>query len=112
MSYFAELDKNKKVLRVIVADQEFIDSGAVGDPANWTETFMDKTTKGKYAGIGDSFDKVKNKFIEQRPFPSWVLDENTDKYKAPREKPTTPILDNEYYYWSEEDEDWIKTKLK
>jgi hypothetical protein len=37
MSHFAEVI-NGRVERVIVAEQDFIDSGAVGDPANWIQT--------------------------------------------------------------------------
>ena len=38
MSYFAELDSENIVIRVIAADQDFIDSGKVGDPNNWVQT--------------------------------------------------------------------------
>ena len=35
MSHFAEIDKDGKVLRVLVSEQDFINSGAVGDSFNW-----------------------------------------------------------------------------
>jgi len=39
MSHFAEVDPNTNlVLRVIVAEQDFIDSGAVGEPSRWVQT--------------------------------------------------------------------------
>lgn len=44
------------VQRVIVATQAFIDSGKVGDPANWIETRVTGSIRGKYAGPGDSYD--------------------------------------------------------
>ena len=37
MSYFAEV-LNGTVSQVIVAEQDFINSGAVGDPSLWWET--------------------------------------------------------------------------
>ena len=37
MSHFAEV-VNGKVVRVIVAEQDFIDSGAVGASSNWIQT--------------------------------------------------------------------------
>ena len=38
MSHFAEIDPStNKVIRVIVAEQDFIDSGAVGDKKNWIQ---------------------------------------------------------------------------
>ena len=36
MSIFAQIENNI-VTQVIVADQEFIDSGSVGEPSNWIE---------------------------------------------------------------------------
>ena len=38
MSHFAEIDSNGVVLRVIVAEQNFINSGVVGDSFNWVQT--------------------------------------------------------------------------
>jgi len=38
MSHFAEIDSSNIVLRIIVAEQDFIDSGAVGDKNNWIQT--------------------------------------------------------------------------
>jgi len=40
-TYFAEIDANGTVLRVIVADQAFINSGKVGDPKNWGKIRQD-----------------------------------------------------------------------
>ena len=37
MSHFAEVIDGK-VVRVIVAEQDFIDSGAVGDASRWIQT--------------------------------------------------------------------------
>lgn len=62
MANFAEINFRGKVKRVIVADQEFINSGAVGNPENWVETHEEN-----YAGIGYSYDKKTNKFIEPKP---------------------------------------------
>jgi hypothetical protein len=38
MSHFAEIDDDGIVLRAIVAEQDFIDSGLVGDSSNWIQT--------------------------------------------------------------------------
>ena len=77
MSHFAEIDKDGTVLRVIVAEQDFIDSGAVGDPSNWVKTSYN--TKGgvhekggaplrkNYAGRGYKYDKTLDAFIPPEP---------------------------------------------
>src|SRR4051812_14391513 len=95
MPYFAEI-KDSVVVRVIVADQKFIDSGAVGDPANWIETDPDTSQGAKtagtplrknYAGIGYKYDPKADAFIPPQPFPSWSLDELKAIYVAPKPMP-------------------------
>jgi len=54
MSYFAEISGSSNiVIRVIVAEQDFIDSGAVGSGSNWVKTSKEEN----YAGIGYTYDK-------------------------------------------------------
>ena len=71
--YFAEVI-NGKVIRVIVAEPDFINSGKVGNPENWIETFIDRSKGYNYAGIGFSYDKDANAFIPEKPVPEAVLD--------------------------------------
>ena len=71
MTYFAKVI-NGIVIQVIVAEQDFIDSGSVGDPNNWIQTSYNthqgihsegKTPLRKnYAGIGYTYDKIKEAF--------------------------------------------------
>ncbi len=74
-TYFAEIDKDSKVLRVIVADQEFIDSGAVGDPASWVETSADGKVGKNYAGKNDVYDINLKAFIKGEPEIGKIFDE-------------------------------------
>lgn len=88
MAHFAEISKKGIVLRVIVADQDFIDSGAVGDPENWIQTSYN-TKEGKhllggvplrknYAGVGYKYDKKIDAFIPPKPeVGDFVLDKET-----------------------------------
>lgn len=57
MSHFAQLDENDIVLRVIVAEQSFIDSGAVGDPNSWVQTSYNNNFRGVFAGIGFKYNR-------------------------------------------------------
>src|SRR4030042_3224946 len=61
-TYFAELDADGIVLRVIVADRAFIDSGAVGDPEKWVQTDIDGRIRKNYAGIGYKYDPTLDVF--------------------------------------------------
>lgn len=119
MAHFAEIDENGVVKRVIVAEQDFIDSGAVGNPANWVQTSYN-TREGKhkdggvplrknYAGIGYTYDKQRDAFIPPKPHPSWKLNEETCAYEAPVPKPKTGEL---LAGWDEEKQEWKKVPDK
>ena len=58
MSHFAEINSENIVQRVIVADQESIDSGAVGDPNNWIQTSYN-TRGGKHYPMITTIDENK-----------------------------------------------------
>lgn len=74
---FAEIDAQGTVLRVIVADQAFIDSGAVGDPKNWIRTSAKGTIRKNAAGIGYTYDSTLDAFIP--PKTAETTEFNTEK---------------------------------
>ena len=76
MAHFAELDSNNVVLRVIVVDnkdtsdaygveKEYIGAAfcerVLG--GTWKQTSYNGNMRGKYAGIGDTYDTVNNVFV-------------------------------------------------
>jgi hypothetical protein len=101
MANFAEIDENGVVLRVIVADQDFINSGVVGDPSRWVET-SDSTRK-NYAGIGYTYDQARDAFIPPKPRASFILDEEKAQWVAPVEMPK----DGGEYTWDENTGNWL-----
>ena len=113
MSHFAEVDSTNTVLRVIVADQDFINSGAVGDPLHWVQTSYNTHSgvhalggtplRKNYAGIGYTYDVSRDAFIPPKPFASWVLNETTANWEAPVPMPT----DGKMYHWNEETIQWV-----
>lgn len=107
MSHFANIDDNNIVIQVIVAEQDFIDSGAVGDPSKWIQTsyntFGGQHSNGgiplrkNYAGVGYKYDIQRDAFIPPKLFDSWILNEETCLWNAP-----TPYPDNgKNYIWNE-----------
>jgi hypothetical protein len=69
MAHFAEIDKDGFVLRVLVVDnsqehrgQEFL-ADDLGLGGTWIQTSYNSRIRGKYAGIGDRYDEVKDEFI-------------------------------------------------
>ena len=87
MSHFAKIDENNIVVQVIVAEQDFIDSGAVGDPSNWIQTSYntkggvhvlgDTPLRKNYTGLGYTYDSVRDAFIPPKSYDSWVLNEDS-----------------------------------
>ncbi len=101
MSHFAKLDKDNIVTKVIVAEQDFINSGAVGDSFLWIQTSYNNNFRKQFAGIGDTYDKVNDVFILPQPYESWSLDANFD-WQPPTAKPD----DGKMYTWNEDTKSW------
>ena len=112
MSHFAEIDKNGIVLRVLVAEQDFINSGAVGEPSNWIQTSYNTFTgvhnlggtqlRKNFAGPGYSYDESRDAFIPPRLYNSWSFNEDTCRWDPPVEYPN----DGNRYVWDEEKLNW------
>mgnify|MGYP003645195323 FL=1 len=103
MSHFAKIDSNNIVTKIIVAEQDFINSGAVGDSFLWVQTSYNGNFRKNYAGIGYIYDKTRDAFIPPQPYPSWTLIEATCLWEAPVAYPD----DGEIYTWDESTTDWI-----
>ena len=102
MSHFAEIDKDGIVLRVLVAEQSFINSGLVGDSFNWVQTSYNNNFRKNYAGKGYTYDKTRDAFYAPQPYPSWVLDEDTCQWGAPTAMPEN----GKDYIWDEDTTSW------
>lgn len=55
-----------------------------------------------YAGIGYSYDEIRDAFIPPKPFDSWILNETSCLWEAPIEYPS----DGQMYVWNEELGTW------
>lgn len=104
--HWAEIDENGVVLRVIVASDSFIQSGAVGNPNNWVRTYKDRSARKNFASPGDTYRADLDGFITPSPYPSWVLNETTGRYEAPTPQPenTDPTR---VYAWNERTQRWV-----
>ena len=106
MSHFAEINSDSIVQRVIVAEQDFINSGVVGDSFNWVQTSYNGNFRKNYAGSGYTYDKAKDAYIAPKPYPSWTLVEATCQWKAPVDYPS----DGKMYSWNEATTAWDEDK--
>jgi len=109
MSHFARI-VDGVVQQVIVAEQDFIDSGAV--PGTWVQTSYN-TRAGKhpegrplrknFGKVGYIYDSVRDAFYAPQPYPSWVLNEETCIWTPPVVYPS----DGNAYKWDEPSLSWI-----
>jgi hypothetical protein len=91
MSHFAKVE-NGLVTQVIVAEADFISTGALGDPASWIQTSYNtrgnmhygqdgqpdaQGVRGNYAGIGYTYDSVNDVFVAPQPSADHILDTAT-----------------------------------
>lgn len=119
MAHFAKLDENNIVLEVNVVDNDnLLDSNGVeqeslgvafltiwsGGYANWKQTSYNGSFRKNYAGIGFSYDTVRDAFIPPQPFSSWFLNEDTCRWESPIPYPN----DGKLYDWDEQQLNWIE----
>lgn len=116
MAHYAFLDENNIVTEVIVGKDEsnFDWEKYYGDFRGQVckrtsfNTFGNQHNnggnafRGNYAGIGYFYDSEKDVFIAQKPFNSWILDENTFLWNPPVPYPS----DGNMYKWNEGDLAW------
>jgi hypothetical protein len=103
MSHFAKINIDNIVTEVIVAEQDFIDSGLVGLASEWVQTSYNGSFRGKYASNGDTWDKVNEVFISPKPFTSWTLDGSFEW-----QPPTAYPDDDKFYEWNEDTTAWVE----
>jgi hypothetical protein len=92
VSHFAKIE-NGLVTQVIVAEQDVINSGLVGDPSQWVQTSYNTrhgehlqagtALRGNYACIGSIYDAENDVFYAPSPYPSWILNTTQWRWLAP-----------------------------
>jgi hypothetical protein len=104
MAHFAEI-LDGVVQRVIVVHNNEEANGAqfchdlLG--GEWIQTSYNGNIRKQFAGIGYTYDHVRDEFVAPQPFESWTLDENNDW------QPPTPKPDGDYS-WDENLLVWVE----
>jgi hypothetical protein len=111
MSHFVKV-LDGKVIQGIVAEAEFFQTFVDSSPGEWIQTSYNThggvhvnggtPLRKNYAGIGYSYDRIKDAFIPPKPFASWVLNDDTCLWDAPTPMPT----DDKFYEWNETTTSW------
>ena len=117
MAHFAELDNNNIVQKVVVIDNNILvkpngeeneDYGVIfckqhfGFNSKWIQTSYNKSFRKNYASTGFTYDSNRDAFIPPKPYPSWILNEDTCQWESPIPYPSD---DNEYT-WNEDTQNW------
>jgi len=121
MAHFAKIGVGSKVEIVVVVDNSIATTEQAGvdflqqlynSKDTWKQTSYN-TNKGEhklggtplrknYAGVGNSYDSVRDAFIAPKPYPSWTLNESTCGWDAPVTYPD----DGKDYIWDESTTNW------
>lgn len=122
MAHFAELGIDNVVLRVIVVhNNELLDENGQESEAKgqefcrnllggtWIQTSYNGTIRKNYAGIGFTYNSQLDAFIPPKPYPSWVLNEDTCTWNSPVPYPTdVGTTENpKRYIWDEPTVSWV-----
>jgi hypothetical protein len=117
MAHFAELDEHNVVINVIVvSNNDCLDANGqeseslgiafckslLGEDTSWVQTSYNANFRKNYAGIGYTYDLVRDAFIPPKPYSSWILVEATCQWTAPIPYPN----DGAKYFWNENITNW------
>ena len=121
MAHFAKVTSENKVVKVIVAEEDFFNTFIDDSPGNWLQTSYNtfggihydpetnepsedqtKALRYNYAGLGFNYNPTDDAFYAPQPYDSWTL--NTDTYLW--EPPTPCPDDGQDYGWNEETQEW------
>ena len=115
MAHYVKVN-NGIVEKVIVAEASFFDTFVDDSAGEWiqtsyntiggTHTLGGTPLRKNYAGVGFTYDRVRDAFIPPQPFASWLLNEDTCLWEAPVAYPSG----DGHYQWDEETTSWIEAE--
>lgn len=123
MAHFAKLDKTHHVIDVVVVNNEvLLDSDGneqeqlgidflinITGHSWWVQTSYNESFRKNFAGKGCIYNRSTDMFILPKPFPSWILDEETGNWVAPIVMPE--ITETKIYEWDESITNWKEINL-
>jgi hypothetical protein len=139
MAYFAKINSENIVEAVVsvsndiaINEQSGIDflNKIYNEQINWKQTSYNtrggkyyindeiapdelqyKAFRKNYADIGMLYDETRNAFIPtKKPYPSWILNENTCLFESPIPMPSDFSIEKQYI-WNEQNKSWDLTVL-
>lgn len=137
MAHFAEIDGNNVVVRVLVVPDEQEHRGQdflandLGLGGTWIQTSyntrggvhyrpnsgvpsgrVEGGARGRrnFAVRGAIYNSVLDLFVQPKPYPSWLLNEETGGWDPPKDRPMTADLRE--WKWDESALDWVRIEVQ
>jgi hypothetical protein len=114
MAHFAKVE-NGIVTKVVVAEPEYFENFIDTSPGQWIQTSYNTIggihrlggtpLRKNYAGIGYTYDSIRDAFIPPKPYNSWILNEDSCLWQSPVSKPN----DGGLYNWNEDTQSWVNS---
>ena len=120
MAHFAQIENNLVIQVIVVDNSDILDEQgneleSIGTQfctsllgGTWMQTSYNGNMRKNYAGIGYTYNSVRDAFIAPQPYPSWTLVEDTCLWEAPVAMPT----DDKMYTWDEPTTSWVVTVIE
>lgn len=119
MAHFAKLDAKNEVIFVTVGRDEDAEgeltlrTGAVYKQTSYNtrggvHLLGGTPLRKNFAGLGYKYDEIRDAFIPPKPYPSWILDEDTCLWNPPVPYPK----DLQTHSWDEQTQQWVAFVLE
>jgi hypothetical protein len=110
MAHFAKIE-NGVVVEVVVVDNAHESNGesylnALGLLGKYVQTSYNANSRGKFAGLGDTYNAEKDRFESAKPYASWKWNEIQYDWEAPTAHPEDGSCK-----WNEETLTWIEEPI-
>jgi len=120
MAHFAQLDQKNNVVSVVVVnnnhclnaygeEDEIVGRNYLrllcGEDTRWMQASYNCKFRKHFPSSGFTYDTARDSFLPPKPYPSWVLNEETCNWIAPIERPQNDNPEISYN-WNEEEMIW------
>jgi hypothetical protein len=116
MADYAKIEEGLVIDLIVISDDDTLDANGVASEevgsqfctdllgGTWLQSEPIKHIN--EANIGGVYDSVKDAFYVTKPFPSWVMIDETCQWEAPIAYPDG-LLEGEVYLWDEDTLTWL-----
>lgn len=125
MAHFAKLDANNVVINIdVVHNRELLDENleeqeSIGiqflknhynEPNSvWVQCSYNANFRGRYPGVGWTYDSSEDVFKSPKPYPSWVWNSTDAEWEAPV---AIPGPERPHVRWDEDTETWVDNNIE